>query len=189
MFLARARVSSSCVRAASGERECSGFDQFEGGIHGNDRAFAHCLVPDRTLLRGGRRVVLLGDFCPAAVFLKESLLGQRVVGEGPVQVPDFIAQTSDGLVQRTPEIQCRRLLKLTTGRRRPRTSARPLPPRDLARINEIIAWISAEDRPPIGYAADRRDRSMANRLSRRQREAAEGTLHPANSAGFARVPG
>ena len=56
-------------------------------------------------------------------------------------------------------------------------------------MEEVIAWVSAEGRLPVGRSADRGERSMARWLSARRREAAEGTLDPAYSAGLARVPG
>ena len=70
--------------------------------------------------------------------------------------------------------------------------AAPVPypsPTDLARMEEVIAWVSAEGRLPDGRSGDRGERSMARWLSARRREAAEGTLDPAYSDGLARVPG
>jgi hypothetical protein len=61
-------------------------------------------------------------------------------------------------------------------------------PGDLARMEEVIAWITAEGRLPDGRSAERGERSMARWLSVRRREAAEGNLDPAYSAGLARVP-
>jgi hypothetical protein len=61
-------------------------------------------------------------------------------------------------------------------------------PRDLARMEEVIAWISAEGRLPDGRSSDRGERSMARWLSGRRREAAGGSLDPAYSAGLARLP-
>jgi hypothetical protein len=49
-------------------------------------------------------------------------------------------------------------------------------PGDLARMEEVIAWVSAEGRLPDGRSGDRGERSMARWLSGRRREAAEGTL-------------
>ncbi|MFM9432964.1 hypothetical protein ACFDR8_003885, partial [Arthrobacter sp. MP_2.3] len=51
-------------------------------------------------------------------------------------------------------------------------------PTDLARMEEVIAWVSAEGRLPDGRSGDRAERSMARWLSGRRREAAEGTLDP-----------
>jgi hypothetical protein len=68
----------------------------------------------------------------------------------------------------------------------------PIPypsPTGLARMEQIVAWVSAAGRLPDGRSADRGERSMARWLSERRREAAEGTLDPAYSAGLARVPG
>jgi hypothetical protein len=62
-------------------------------------------------------------------------------------------------------------------------------PSDLARMDGIIAWVAANGRLPHGRSADRVERSMARWLSPRRREAAEGTLYPAYSAGLARAPG
>ncbi|WP_051181009.1 helicase associated domain-containing protein [Arthrobacter sp. TB 26] len=63
-----------------------------------------------------------------------------------------------------------------------------LSPRSLARMEEVIAWISAEGRLPRGHAENRGERSMARWLSERRREAAEGILDPAYRDGLARVP-
>ena len=63
--------------------------------------------------------------------------------------------------------------------------AAPVPypsPTDLARMEEVIAWVSAEGRLPDDRSGDRGERSMARWLSERRREAAEGTLDPAYSA-------
>jgi hypothetical protein len=62
-------------------------------------------------------------------------------------------------------------------------------PRDLARMDGFLAWVSANGRLPEGRSADRGERSMARWLSLRRREAAGGTLDPAYSNGLARVPG
>ncbi|BCW68930.1 hypothetical protein NicSoilB4_36930 (plasmid) [Arthrobacter sp. NicSoilB4] len=60
---------------------------------------------------------------------------------------------------------------------------------DLARMEEVIAWVSAEGRFPHDRAGQRGERSMARWLSGRRREAAEGTLDPAYAEGLARMPG
>ncbi|WLQ05061.1 helicase associated domain-containing protein [Arthrobacter oryzae] len=62
-------------------------------------------------------------------------------------------------------------------------------PVNLARMEEIIAWISAERRFPRDRSEDKGERSMARWLSDRRREAAQGTLHAAYSEGLARIPG
>jgi hypothetical protein len=63
-------------------------------------------------------------------------------------------------------------------------------PKDLARMDGINAWITAERRPPIGRSAHRDERSMARWLSARRREEAKGsTLEPAYSASLARLSG
>jgi hypothetical protein len=70
--------------------------------------------------------------------------------------------------------------------------AAPVPtpsPKDLARMDGIIAWALAQGRLPIGRSAHRDERSMARWLSARRREVAEGALEPAYSAGLARLPG
>jgi hypothetical protein len=69
--------------------------------------------------------------------------------------------------------------------------AAPVPypsPRSLARMEEIITWISAKGRLPRGHSENRRERSMARWLSERRREAAEGALDPAYRDGLSRVP-
>ncbi|WP_426996297.1 helicase associated domain-containing protein [Pseudarthrobacter sp. N5] len=70
--------------------------------------------------------------------------------------------------------------------------AAPVPypsPTDLARMEEVIVWVSAEGRFPDGRSGERGERSLARWLSGRRREAAEGTLGPAYSHGLAQVPG
>lgn len=62
-------------------------------------------------------------------------------------------------------------------------------PNDLARMEQVITWVLAEGRLPRWRSVDRDERSGARWLSLRRREAAEGTLDPAYSAGLARVPG
>jgi hypothetical protein len=62
-------------------------------------------------------------------------------------------------------------------------------PRDLARMEEVITWVTAAGRQPEGRSGDRGERSMARWLAARRREAAGGTLDPAYSAGLSRVPG
>ncbi len=62
-------------------------------------------------------------------------------------------------------------------------------PADLARMEEIIAWIKAEGRLPRDRSEDKGERSMARWLSDRRREAADGTFHPAYRDGLAQVPG
>jgi hypothetical protein len=62
-------------------------------------------------------------------------------------------------------------------------------PTDLARMEEVVAWVSAEGRLPDGRSRERGERSMARWLSGRRREAATGILDPAYNDGLARVPG
>lgn len=59
----------------------------------------------------------------------------------------------------------------------------------LARMEEIISWVTAEGRFPRDRSEDKRERSMARWLSDRRREAADGTLHPAHCDGLAPIPG
>ncbi|SDL40712.1 Helicase associated domain-containing protein [Arthrobacter sp. ok362] len=61
-------------------------------------------------------------------------------------------------------------------------------PADLARMDEVIAWIMAQGRFPRDRSGDKEERSMARWLSDRRREAAKGTLSPAYRDGLARVP-
>lgn len=70
--------------------------------------------------------------------------------------------------------------------------AAPVPypsPKDLSRMEEVIAWVAAQGRLPVGRAADRGERSMARWLSLRRSEAAEGTLDAAYGEALVRVPG
>ena len=64
-----------------------------------------------------------------------------------------------------------------------------LSPRSLTRMEEVIAWVTAEGRLPRGHSENRGERSMARWLSDRRREEAEGTLDQAYRDGLARVPG
>lgn len=61
-------------------------------------------------------------------------------------------------------------------------------PTALARMEEIIAWITTEGRLPRDRSEDKGERSMARWLSERRREAADGTLEPVYREGLARVP-
>ncbi|WP_226761958.1 helicase associated domain-containing protein [Arthrobacter sp. SO3] len=62
-------------------------------------------------------------------------------------------------------------------------------PMDVARMEEVIAWITAGGRFPRERSGDKGERSMARWLSERRREAADGALDPAYREGLARVPG
>ncbi|MDB6077893.1 MAG: Helicase associated protein [Akkermansiaceae bacterium] len=62
-------------------------------------------------------------------------------------------------------------------------------PKGLARLDEVISWVLTGGRFPDSRSRDRGERSMARWLSGRGREAAEGTLNPAYSAGLAQIPG
>ncbi|WP_456506267.1 helicase associated domain-containing protein [Arthrobacter sp. UYCu723] len=64
-----------------------------------------------------------------------------------------------------------------------------LSPTDLARMDEITAWITAEGRFPRDRSEDKGERSMARWLSERRREATDGILDPAYRDGLAQVPG
>lgn len=62
-------------------------------------------------------------------------------------------------------------------------------PAGIARMDDVIAWVSAEGRFPRDRSTDKSERSMARWLSDRRREAAQGILHRAYGEGLARVPG
>ncbi|MEV5053687.1 helicase associated domain-containing protein [Arthrobacter sp. LAR12-1-1.1] len=62
-------------------------------------------------------------------------------------------------------------------------------PAALARMEQIIVWITAEHRFPRDRSENKEERSMARWLSDRRREAADGTLHAAYGDGLSRVPG
>ncbi|WP_237739588.1 helicase associated domain-containing protein [Arthrobacter sp. TB 26] len=61
-------------------------------------------------------------------------------------------------------------------------------PAALARMEQIIAWITAEHRFPRDRSEDKSERSMARWRSDRRREAADGTLSPAYRDGLASIP-
>jgi hypothetical protein len=67
------------------------------------------------------------------------------------------------------------------------TSSTPSPS-NIARMEAVIAWISAEGRLPRDRSEHKDERSMARWLSDRRREANDGTLDPAFRDGLARVP-
>lgn len=69
-----------------------------------------------------------------------------------------------------------------------RTGTSPSPSA-LARMEQIIYWMTAEHRFPRDRSDDMGERSMARWLSDRRREAAESILHPAFRDGLARIPG
>jgi hypothetical protein len=83
--------------------------------------------------------------------------------------------------RRDPELQTAHLAAADTG-----TSPSPAA---LARMEQIIVWITAEQRFPRDRSEDKGERSMARWFSDRRREAAQGTLHPTYIEGLARVPG
>ncbi|MET3952850.1 helicase associated domain-containing protein [Arthrobacter sp. UYEF36] len=62
-------------------------------------------------------------------------------------------------------------------------------PADVARMDEVIAWITAEGRFPRERSEDKGERSMARWLSDRRRQAADRTLDPAYRNGLAHAPG
>ncbi|MCB5273689.1 hypothetical protein BJG92_01213 [Arthrobacter sp. SO5] len=62
-------------------------------------------------------------------------------------------------------------------------------PTALARMEEIITWITGEGRLPRDRSEDKGERSMARWLSERRREAADATLDPVYRDGLSRVPG
>jgi len=80
-----------------------------------------------------------------------------------------------------PELEAAHLAATRTG-----TSPSPAA---LARMEQIIVWITAEHRFPSDRSEDKEERSMARWFSDRRREAAHGTLHAAHGEGLARVPG
>ncbi|WP_326960467.1 MULTISPECIES: helicase associated domain-containing protein [unclassified Arthrobacter] len=61
-------------------------------------------------------------------------------------------------------------------------------PTDLARMEEVITWLSAEGRLPDGRSGDRNERSIARWLAVRRREASEGTLDATYRHSLAQVP-
>lgn len=70
--------------------------------------------------------------------------------------------------------------------------AAPVPfpsPKELVRMEEVIAWVTAEGRLPVGRSSDRGERSMARWLSGRRREAVDGGLDPVFKDGLARLSG
>lgn len=73
--------------------------------------------------------------------------------------------------RRDPELEAGHLAAAGTG-------TRPSPAA-LARMGQIIVWITAEHRFPRNRAENKEERSKARWLSDRRREAAEGTLHKA----------
>lgn len=62
-------------------------------------------------------------------------------------------------------------------------------PKELARMDELIAWVTAEGRLPRDGSGDKDERSRARWLSDRRREAATGSLHAAYGEGLAQVRG
>jgi hypothetical protein len=83
--------------------------------------------------------------------------------------------------RRDPELEAAHLAAAATGRSPSLAS--------LARMDEIIAWISAEHRFPRDRSEDKGEQSMARWLSDRRREAAGGTLHPAYRDSLAGMSG
>ena len=83
--------------------------------------------------------------------------------------------------RRDPELEAAHLTAAGTKSRRP--------PVNLARMEEIISWVTAEGRLPRDRSDDKGERSIARWLSDRRRESAEGTLQRAYGEGLARVPG
>ncbi|WP_400160554.1 helicase associated domain-containing protein [Arthrobacter sp. BPSS-3] len=63
-----------------------------------------------------------------------------------------------------------------------------LSPAATARMEEIIAWTSAQGRFPRSSSQDLGERSMGAWLGQRRHEAADGTLHPVYRKGLSRVP-
>lgn len=73
-----------------------GFDAFDGGVHGDDGAFAHRMVGDSALVRGFRVVMFLDDFGPVALLGNQFLPGQQIVGEDPILLPDLVEELQFG---------------------------------------------------------------------------------------------
>ena len=67
-----------------------GLDAGEFRVHSDDGSFPHVRPGNGALVRRGRCVVFLGHFRAMARFGDELLLGQEVVREDPVEVPDLI---------------------------------------------------------------------------------------------------
>jgi len=59
----------------------------------------------------------------------------------------------------------------------------------VARMEEVIAWVTGAGRLPRGRSADQAERSMEAWIRQRRSEAAVGTLHPSYRDGLARIPG
>jgi Helicase associated domain len=59
----------------------------------------------------------------------------------------------------------------------------------VARMEEIIDWVTDAGRLPRGRVADQAERSMEAWIRQRRSEAAAGTLHPSYRDGLARIPG
>lgn len=64
-----------------------------------------------------------------------------------------------------------------------------LSPEDLARMEQVIRWVTDEGRFPRDRSDNEAERSMARWLTGRRREATEGALLPAYRDGLAHVPG
>jgi hypothetical protein len=64
-----------------------------------------------------------------------------------------------------------------------------LSPTALARMEEVIAWVTEAGRPPRGRSADQGERSMEAWIRQRRSEAAAGTLHPTYREGLTRIAG
>ncbi|QYF88497.1 helicase associated domain-containing protein [Arthrobacter sp. PAMC25284] len=62
-------------------------------------------------------------------------------------------------------------------------------PMDLARMDEVIVWVSARGQWPKSKAPARDERALAQWLFRRRREAAAGILHSIYCDGLAQIPG
>ena len=67
-----------------------GLDAFELRVHLDDGVLSHVLASDCALVRGGRCVVSLRHFRTVALLEHKLLLGQEVVREYPVELPDLV---------------------------------------------------------------------------------------------------
>lgn len=70
-----------------------------------------------------------------------------------------------------------------------RAAAAPPAAAAVARMEEVIAWVTAAGRLPRGRSEDQTERSMEAWIRQRRSEAAAGTLHPSYRDGLARIPG
>lgn len=70
-----------------------------------------------------------------------------------------------------------------------RTAGAAPSPAAVARMEEVIAWVTEAGRLPRGRSDYQAERSMEAWIRQRRSEAAAGTLHPSYRDGLARIPG